>query len=122
MLCKQRAALAREGGRPDEAVKSYQRSVALLEKIATPSTNHLGELGGCHARLAGLATIAGSGLPAEAARTEAEKSVEVLRRALAAGFADAVLLRTDSDFDPVRKREDFQKLLGEVEAKAKAAK
>jgi hypothetical protein len=41
---------------------------------------------------------------------------------VAAGFADVDLLRTNSDFDSVRKRDDFQKLLGEVEAKAKAAK
>ena len=119
---REHGALVQAGGRPGEAVKSYQRAVALIEGIASPTADHLRDLGRCHARLAGLAAVAGSGLPAEAARSEADKSMEVLCRAVAAGFADADSLRTNSDFDPVRKREDFQKLLGEVEAKAKAAK
>ncbi len=121
-LFSERGAVAEAVGRLGEAVKSYQRAVAQIEALASPSAYYLGDLGRCHARLAGLAAVAGSGLPAEAARAEGDKCIEALRRAAAAGFTDAEMLRTNGDFEPVRQREDFQKLLGEVEAKAKAAK
>jgi serine/threonine-protein kinase len=119
---REQGGLDEAAGRPGEAVKSYQRSITLFEGITTPSKFHLSELARCHARLAGLATVAGSGLPSETARKEADKSVEVLRRAVSAGFTDTELLGTNSDFDPVRQRDDFKKLLSELEAKAKPAK
>jgi eukaryotic-like serine/threonine-protein kinase len=119
-LLREQGSLLQESGQPGEAVRSYQRAIALLEGIPSPSVTYLGELARCHARLAGLAAVAGSGLPAEAARTEAEKAIEAIRRALAADFAVADLPLTNSDFDLVRTREDFQKLLRDIEAKAKS--
>jgi hypothetical protein len=48
----------------------------------------------------------------------ASRAVDVLRRSLAAGRKDIALIDRDHDLDPLRERQDFQKLMAEVEAKA----
>ncbi|HEY1860927.1 MAG TPA: hypothetical protein VGG61_11260, partial [Gemmataceae bacterium] len=45
----------------------------------------------------------------------ADLIVETLRQARAKGFKDAERMRKDAELDPVRQREDFQKLLSELE-------
>jgi tetratricopeptide (TPR) repeat protein len=45
----------------------------------------------------------------------AAQAVDLLRRAVGAGFQDAARLKKDADLDPLRRRTDFQKLLAEVE-------
>ena len=45
----------------------------------------------------------------------AAQSVALLRRAIAQGYKDAATLKTDSDFDAVRERPDFQKVMEELE-------
>jgi tetratricopeptide (TPR) repeat protein len=47
----------------------------------------------------------------------AARAVELLRRAIQKGFRDVQHMKQDSDLDSLRKREDFQKLLGELEKK-----
>jgi tetratricopeptide (TPR) repeat protein len=44
----------------------------------------------------------------------AARAVGLLRQAVAAGWKDAAHLRTDADLDPLRMREDFQKLLASL--------
>ena len=39
-----------------------------------------------------------------------------LKQALAAGYKDAKLMKTDKDLDALRDRKDFQKLLADLEA------
>jgi hypothetical protein len=69
------------------------------------------------ALLAGLGGDARSGVtPAEAAAL-ADQSVAALAAAVKTGWALPSELK-EPDFDPVRSRDDFQKLLAEVEAKA----
>jgi hypothetical protein len=41
----------------------------------------------------------------------------MLRDAVAKGYKDAAHMKKDSDLDPLRKRDDFQKLLAELEGK-----
>jgi hypothetical protein len=60
-----------------------------------------------------------SGVTMAGAATFADKVLAELQDAFRSGWADEVLLR-DSDFDAVRSREDFRKLLRDVEAKAAA--
>src|SRR5262249_15328930 len=61
----------------------------------------------------------------EAAQREAYagRALALLRRAQAAGFfgdrANVERLKRDTDLDPLRQREDFQKLVAELEAAAK---
>jgi hypothetical protein len=42
-----------------------------------------------------------------------------LRDAVAKGYKDAAHMKKDTDLDPLRSREDFKKLVAELEAGAK---
>ncbi len=48
---------------------------------------------------------------------EPEKAIDDLRQAIDKGFRDFQSMRTASAFEPLRSREDFKKLLAEVEVK-----
>jgi hypothetical protein len=68
--------------------------------------------------LAGLGGQAQSGVSAAEAAAFADQAVAALRDAVQSGWGQYYELK-DPDFDPLRKREDFQKLLAELEAKAR---
>jgi tetratricopeptide (TPR) repeat protein len=52
----------------------------------------------------------------------AARAVELLRQAVAKGWKDIDHLKEDTDLDPLRSRDDYRKLLKELEEKAKARK
>jgi serine/threonine protein kinase/tetratricopeptide (TPR) repeat protein len=61
---------------------------------------------------------------AEAKRSEysqnyADRAMAVLRQAVARGYTDAAHMKEDSDLEPLRAREDFKKLLADLESNAK---
>jgi tetratricopeptide (TPR) repeat protein len=45
----------------------------------------------------------------------ADRAMELLQKAANAGFKDATHIKADKDLDPLRDRDDFKKLLAEVE-------
>ena len=45
--------------------------------------------------------------------------MELPHQAVQAGFKDAAHVKKDSDLDPLRDREDFKKLIAELEAKVR---
>jgi hypothetical protein len=47
----------------------------------------------------------------------AGRAMELLRQAVLKGFHDLAHMKKDTDLDPLRKRQDFQKLIAELEAK-----
>ena len=47
----------------------------------------------------------------------AKRAVELLQRAVKAGYKDAAHMKKDTDLDPLRDRDDFKKLLAELEKK-----
>ena len=49
----------------------------------------------------------------------ADRAIVFLRQAIAEGWAKPQYLKTDPDFDPLSEREDFRKLLTELEKKQK---
>ena len=53
---------------------------------------------------------------ADEARAEADRAMDWLTRAVAAGYKDVAKIETDKDLDPLRDRADFRKLLTEGEA------
>jgi tetratricopeptide (TPR) repeat protein len=69
------------------------------------------------ALLAGLRTDPKSGVTALEASKLAERAVAALRDALEAGWGNAAELK-EPDFDALRGRDDFKKLVAEVEARS----
>jgi tetratricopeptide (TPR) repeat protein len=47
----------------------------------------------------------------------ADRAMELLEKAVKAGYKDAAHMAKDTDLDPIRGREDFKKLLAEMESK-----
>lgn len=50
----------------------------------------------------------------------ANRAIALLRQAIAKGWKNAEHLKTDRDLDSLRRRDDFQKLVAELEHEAKA--
>jgi len=46
----------------------------------------------------------------------ASRAIELLKQAIGKGYKDVGYIKDDSDLDPVRDRDDFKKLLAELEA------
>jgi tetratricopeptide (TPR) repeat protein len=76
------------------------------------------ETAGCHAALASLAGRTGSGVSAVEGQTEADHAMERLGRAVAKGYRNVNAIRIESAFDSLRNREDFKKLMKELQATA----
>jgi serine/threonine-protein kinase len=104
-------------GRPAEAAASFRRAVGLVEALPSPGPNDIFTLA-CYQGLLAGAAVEGSGLTAAGARAAADTAMATLRRAIAAGYRDVASLRKDTDLAALRQRDDFQKLLRELEAKA----
>jgi hypothetical protein len=56
-----------------------------------------------------------SGQVADRKREYADAAVEMLRKAVKAGWKDAAHMRADTDLDPLRGRDDFKQLVAELE-------
>jgi hypothetical protein len=54
-----------------------------------------------------------------AAQFYGDAAMKQLRDAVSKGYKDVAHMKKDTDLDPLRQREDFQKLLAEVEAKSR---
>jgi serine/threonine protein kinase/tetratricopeptide (TPR) repeat protein len=55
----------------------------------------------------------------EAAQFYGDTAMRLLRDAVSKGYKDVAHMKKDTDLDPLRQREDFQKLVAELEEKAK---
>jgi hypothetical protein len=55
----------------------------------------------------------------EAAQFYGDAAMKLLRAAVSKGYKDAAHMKKDTDLDPLRQREDFQKLVAELEGKGK---
>jgi eukaryotic-like serine/threonine-protein kinase len=55
----------------------------------------------------------------ELAQSYADRAMAFLRQAVARGFKDTAHVKNDAAWEPLRTREDFQKLLAELEGKSK---
>jgi serine/threonine-protein kinase len=58
---------------------------------------------------------ADAGRRKQQARLYGDQALALLRTAVARGFKDAAHMKKDTDLDPLRKRDDFKKLLAELE-------
>jgi transposase InsO family protein len=98
------------GGHADAAV-SLRRAVAILEQLPVSNPFDRYNLACTHAALAGMAADRGSGMTAAEGRAEAERAMDWLRQAVAAGYRNLALMRGDPTLDPLRSRDDFRLLM-----------
>ena len=105
---------------PGTAATSARRALSLMSGLPSGSGEQWFETACCHAALAGLAGQNGSGVSAAEAKTDADQAMALLRKAVDAGYRNAADLRTDSALGALRKREDFKKLVEELEKPAPA--
>ncbi|MGO8746307.1 MAG: protein kinase domain-containing protein [Thermoguttaceae bacterium] len=114
LLARKGEALARSG-KPADAAKAVHRAIEICEDIAQQEPCYLYDLAD-HLTLA-------STLPGSAGVTNpADRAIKALRGYIASGFDNPYKLRTDPRLEPLRKREDFQKLVRDLEIKVKATK
>jgi tetratricopeptide (TPR) repeat protein len=107
--------LARESKQPATAVKFFRSSVKARESVSAPTPEQLYDLACTRAKLSGAAADSGSGLSPAEARAEADQAMAVLRRSVAAGFNSAEKIQKDTDLESLRNRDDFKKLIQELE-------
>jgi serine/threonine protein kinase len=134
--------LERMGKKP-EAVEQYQKALPIWEKLAAdfPAQQELrAKLAGSLASIGRIADAVGqaaeltkrdgwgsndlynfaciyalaSGAFADKKQEYADRAVDLLRKAVKAGFTDARLMAKDPDLASLREREDFKKLLAEL--------
>ena len=96
------------------ATGDVQRALGLLDGLPRRSGELWFETACGHAALSALAGREGSGIPATDGPAEADKALALLKKAVAIGYR-APPFRTEPALDPLRGREDFQKLLTEIQ-------
>jgi hypothetical protein len=101
-------------GHPAEATADLRRALAQWDKLESPHAQTRFERARALALLAGLGGDAKSGVTASEAAAFADQAVTALRDAVQAGWAQGDELK-EPDFDPLRRRDDFKKLLAELE-------
>jgi serine/threonine-protein kinase len=104
-------------GQPAGAAADLRRALELWATLPHPDLTGQVDRARALALLAGLGGEAKSGVTKEEARAFADQSVAALAAAVQCGWANPSELK-GPDFDAVRGRADFQKLVAEVEAKA----
>jgi eukaryotic-like serine/threonine-protein kinase len=104
-------------GQPAEAVADLRHALELWAKIPKLDIEIQVERARAQALLSGLGGDTKSGVSKDEARTLADQSVAALEKAIKTGWALPSEL-AEPDFDPLRGRADFQRLVAEVQAKA----
>jgi tetratricopeptide (TPR) repeat protein len=110
--------LKQQAGRAAEAAalfEQFRQTVAALEQLPTLYPVDLYNLACSHAILASVAAEPGSGLTTDERQTEADRAIQWLRRAIAAGYRKVNLIQTDPDLEPLRSRPDFRLLMMDLE-------
>jgi tetratricopeptide (TPR) repeat protein/tRNA A-37 threonylcarbamoyl transferase component Bud32 len=109
----------RKSGRPVEAAVQLRRAVEVWDPVKDREPELLFDRAWALALLAGLGSAGKSDVTtAEVTSSYADQAIAVLRDAISAGWSGPDELK-QPDFDALRDRDDFKKLLEELEAKAK---
>jgi tetratricopeptide (TPR) repeat protein len=104
------AATLFEARRPDDAIREYRLAAARYESEPALRPGDWYNLGCVHARLATLIGAGGPGADPDSAR-HTDLAVAALRRAVALGYRDAAVIRSDPDLEPLRGRPEYRLLL-----------
>lgn len=107
-----------------EGSRSFRLAREVLEQTPRETPDQLFELATVYAVLASPQAEAESLEPGEEdaaeLRRNADLAMETLRKAVEAGYQNASVLGTNHDLDPLRGRDDFQRLLATVQKVAEA--
>jgi eukaryotic-like serine/threonine-protein kinase len=101
----------RAEGDLDGAAALWRRAAGVYGDLPDLRTGQWVVAACCHAELASVAGLPGSGVPAIERPLEAGRALELLRQAVAKGFRQLDWLRSESALDSLRSRSDFQLLL-----------
>jgi tetratricopeptide (TPR) repeat protein len=102
------------------AAADARRALGLFEGLPSRSGEVWFETACCHAALAGQAGRTGSGVSAAEGEEQAARAMGLLRKSVDMGYRNAIALRAESALDPLRERDDFKKILAELENKSPA--
>jgi serine/threonine protein kinase/tetratricopeptide (TPR) repeat protein len=99
-----------------EAVPVIREATAMWEKLNRTDAGSLYNAASFRAITAAVLRAAGkSAWVGEEADTEADRAMTWLKQAVAAGYKDAAHMNRDKDLDSLRGREDFKKMVAELE-------
>jgi serine/threonine protein kinase/tetratricopeptide (TPR) repeat protein len=115
LLFNERGDFERQNHQAVAAVASYRNAVKLIEGRSQATPEQLYDLAAVHAKLSRMGADSASGLKAGETRSEADQAIAVLDKAVGAGFRNIDQIRKDADFDSLRQRDDFKKLLQRLE-------
>jgi serine/threonine-protein kinase len=112
--------LLKTTGEPARALSALHGSETLIESLSEPSALDLYDLA-CARALSGALLAANSSLQAPGESTQpqrfADRAIEALLRAIAAGWTDVDRVEKDDDLASLRARKDFQGLLSKLRHK-----
>jgi tetratricopeptide (TPR) repeat protein len=101
---------------------NHARAVAEAEVVARQqnlTSTNIYDIACLYSRSVAVAECDRALSPAERSRLKAQyadRAMDFLRDAVAAGYTRPVQLRTDADLDPIRARDDYRKLMADLEA------
>jgi serine/threonine-protein kinase len=112
LLARKAEALAKLH-KPAEGAKAIRQAIEIIEPITKPEPCYLYD-SAHHLTLA-------STMPGNAGLSKpADQAVDALRRLIASGFDNIYKLKNDPRLEPLRKQEDFQTIVRELESKLAA--
>jgi serine/threonine-protein kinase len=98
-------------GRPAIAASDLRQSIAVAREIPSPIPMDNYNMACYRSLLSRVLAKAGSPTAAADSRAAADQAIISLQKAIAAGWRDVVLLKTDTDLEPIRSRPDFRPIL-----------
>ena len=99
-------------GERAEAVADWTRAIEVLKTIPSPRGPETFLLACCHAALSGAASRP------DVAAAAAEKAMALLNKATVMSFRSPDTFRGETALEPVRNRDDFKKLMTDLEGRA----
>jgi hypothetical protein len=93
------------------AAADARRALELWEGLPSRTGQDWFETACAHAALAGLAGRSGSGVSAAEGITEADAAMTSLSRAVALGYRNPDIFRSEDSLGPLRGRDDFRLLM-----------
>jgi hypothetical protein len=107
-------ALHEAANRLPVASAAFREAITLLEGLTSPDPDDYYKLACYHSQLAEIAGKSSSKAAADRARSESDRAMNYLRRAVDTGFRIRPLMAVDHDLDALPSRADFKDLMMDV--------